>query len=61
LDGIPYFRCPPPSLWIAAMTGTGGLTAAAPNSRINNGGGEHGPLGLNISSLPWDLVKALPE
>ncbi|XP_039541198.1 uncharacterized protein LOC120488650 [Pimephales promelas] len=61
LDGILYFRCPPPGSRIAASTGTGDLTATAPSSRFDNGGGEHGPLRLNISSLPRDLDVALPE
>ncbi|XP_056114747.1 uncharacterized protein LOC130091080 [Rhinichthys klamathensis goyatoka] len=61
LDGIPYFRCPPPGSGIAASTGTGDLTATAPSGRVDNGGGEHGPLRLNISSLPRDLVEAPPE
>ncbi|XP_056319195.1 tricarboxylate transport protein B, mitochondrial [Danio aesculapii] len=26
LDGIPYFRCPPPGSWIATLTGTKDLT-----------------------------------
>ena len=61
LDSIPYFRSPPPGLGIAATTGTGDPTATAPDSRINNGSGEHGPFGLNVPSLPQDLGKALPE
>ncbi|XP_039547391.1 uncharacterized protein LOC120493058 [Pimephales promelas] len=61
LDGILYFQCPPPGSGIAASTGTGDLTATAPSSRFDNGGAEHGPLRLNISSLPRDLVVALPE
>ncbi|XP_050992288.1 uncharacterized protein LOC127181559 [Labeo rohita] len=60
-DGIPYFRCPPPGSGIAATRGTRDPTATAPNSRVNNGGGEHSPLGLNVSILPRNLVKALPE
>ena len=43
------------------MTGTSDLTATAPDSRVNNGSREHGPFGLNVPSLPRDLVKALPE
>ena len=35
--------------------------AIASNSRINNGSRENGPFGLNVPSLPLDLVKALPE
>ncbi|KAK0155303.1 hypothetical protein N1851_002361 [Merluccius polli] len=29
--------------------------------RLNNGGVEHGPLGLNVPRLPRYMVKALPE
>ncbi len=61
LDGVPYFRCPPPGSGIAASTGTGDLTATAPRGLVDNGGGEHGPLWLNISNLPRDPVEALPE
>ena len=43
------------------MTGTGYLTATATTSHVNNGSGEHGPFGLNVPSLPQDLVKALLE
>ncbi|TWW77686.1 hypothetical protein D4764_12G0010760 [Takifugu flavidus] len=46
---------------IAATTGTNHLAATAPVSRLNNGVKEHGPLGLNVPCLPWDMVKALPE
>ncbi|KAG1933875.1 melatonin-related receptor, partial [Pimephales promelas] len=61
LDGILYFLCPPPGSGIAASIGTGDLTAATLSSRFDNVGGEHGPLGLNIYSLPRDLVEAPPE
>lgn len=61
LDRIPCLRCPPPCSGIAATTSTGDLTAAALNSYVNDGSGGHGPLGLNISSLLWDLVNCLPE
>ncbi|XP_039507801.1 uncharacterized protein LOC120463076 [Pimephales promelas] len=61
LEGILYFRCPPLGSGIAASTGTGDLTATAPSSRFDNRGGEHGPLGLNISSLPRDPGEAPPE
>ncbi|TWW71350.1 hypothetical protein D4764_17G0008330, partial [Takifugu flavidus] len=40
-------------------TGTNHLAATAPVSRFNNGGKEHGPLGLNVPRLPQDMVKAL--
>ncbi len=61
LDGIPYFRCPPPGSGIAASTGTRDLMATAQRGRVDNGGGEHGPLWLNISNLPRDPVEAPPE
>ncbi|XP_029912949.1 uncharacterized protein LOC115363023 [Myripristis murdjan] len=61
LDGIPYFRCPPPGSGIAATTGTRDLAATAPNSCVDNGGREHGPFGLNVSSLPRELGEALLE
>lgn len=31
------------------------------NSNMDNGCVRHPPLGLNVSSLPWDLVNLLPE
>ncbi|TWW61018.1 hypothetical protein D4764_05G0011080 [Takifugu flavidus] len=46
---------------IAAMTGTNHPAATAPVSCLNNGGTEHGPLGLNVLRLPRDMVKTLPE
>ncbi|KAK3534858.1 hypothetical protein QTP86_028556 [Hemibagrus guttatus] len=61
LDGIPYLQCPPLCSGIAAATGTRDLTATSPDGCINNGGGEHGPLRLNVPNLPWDLVETLPE
>ncbi|KAK3567356.1 hypothetical protein QTP86_019916 [Hemibagrus guttatus] len=61
LDGIPYFQCPPLCSGIAAVTGTRDLMATAPDGCINNGGGEHGPLRLNVPNLPRDLVETLPE
>ncbi|MED6265648.1 hypothetical protein CHARACLAT_027685, partial [Characodon lateralis] len=61
LDSIPYCPCPPPDSGIAAATGTADLMAAATGSSIDNRCGEHGPLGLYVSNIPWDLVKALPE
>ncbi|KAK3561835.1 hypothetical protein QTP86_017057 [Hemibagrus guttatus] len=61
LDSIPYFQCPPLCSGIAATTGTRDLTATAPDGCVNNGGGEHGPLRLNVPNLPRDLVKTLLE
>ncbi|XP_028327353.1 uncharacterized protein LOC114478456 [Gouania willdenowi] len=61
LNGIPYFRAPPPGSGIASATGTRDFTATAANGRIDNGGGEHGPLGLHVSHLPRDLGEAHPE
>ncbi|KAK3561825.1 hypothetical protein QTP86_017065, partial [Hemibagrus guttatus] len=61
LDGIPYFQCPPLCSGIATAAGTRDLTATAPDGCINNGGGEHGPLRLNVPNLPRDLVETLPE
>ncbi|XP_029991497.1 uncharacterized protein LOC115420401 [Sphaeramia orbicularis] len=58
LDGIPYFQGPPPGSGIAAMTDP---AATALSSRFDNGGGEHGPLRLNVPNLPRDLGEALPE
>ncbi|XP_061573762.1 uncharacterized protein LOC133440508 [Cololabis saira] len=60
-DGILYFRCPPPGSRIAATTGTGDLASAASSRRVDNGGREHGPLGLNVPRLPRDPREALPE
>ena len=61
LDSTTYFRSPPPGSGIAATTGSGDFKATAPDSYINNESGEHAPFGLNVPSLPRDLVKALPE
>ena len=58
LERIPYFQRPPPGSGIATTSGTWDLTATAPDSRVNNRSGEHGPFGL---SLPRDQVQALPE
>ncbi|KAK3533518.1 hypothetical protein QTP70_023342, partial [Hemibagrus guttatus] len=49
------------TIGIAAATGSRDLTATAPDGCINNGGGEHGPLRLDVPNLPWDLVETLPE
>ncbi|MEQ2285653.1 hypothetical protein AMECASPLE_034105 [Ameca splendens] len=35
--------------------------AAATGSSIDNRYGEHGPLGLYVSNISWNLVKAFPE
>ena len=35
--------------------------AAAPDSRLNNGFTEDGPLGLNVHRLPLDMVEAFLE
>ncbi|MEQ2285196.1 hypothetical protein AMECASPLE_029394 [Ameca splendens] len=61
LDSVPYCRFPPPGSGIAAATGTADLTAAAMGSIIDNRCREHGPLGLYVSNIPRNLVKALPE
>ncbi|KAK0148831.1 Protein broad-minded [Merluccius polli] len=61
IDGIPHRRCPPVGSGIAATAGTDHLAATAPVGRLNNGGAEHGPLGLNVPRLPRYMVKALPE
>ncbi|KAK3521573.1 hypothetical protein QTP70_013505 [Hemibagrus guttatus] len=60
-DGIPYFQCPPLCSGIETATGTRDLTATALDGCINNGGGEHGPLRLNVPKLPQDLIETLPE
>ncbi|KAK0143193.1 Copine-9 [Merluccius polli] len=60
-DGIPHRRCPPAGSGIAATAGTDHLAATALVGRLNNGGTEHGPLGLNVPRLPRYMVKALPE
>ncbi|KAK0151165.1 hypothetical protein N1851_007739 [Merluccius polli] len=60
-DGIPHCRCPSAGSGIAATAGTVHLAATAPVGRLNNGGVEHGPLGLNVPRLPRYMVKALPE
>ncbi|MEQ2220723.1 Kinesin heavy chain isoform 5C [Ilyodon furcidens] len=61
LDSIPYCQCPPPGSGIAAVTGTTDLTPTATDGSINNRHRDHGPLGLYVSNLPQNLVKALPE
>ncbi|MEQ2231464.1 hypothetical protein ILYODFUR_000670 [Ilyodon furcidens] len=60
-NSSPYCRCPPPGSGIAASTGTADLTATATGCSIDNRCGEHGPLGLYVSNLPRNLVKALLE
>ncbi|KAK3556397.1 hypothetical protein QTP70_007981 [Hemibagrus guttatus] len=54
-------QCPPLGSGIAGATGTRDLTATAPDDCVNNGGGKHGPLRLNVPNLPRDLVETLPE
>ncbi|MEQ2227532.1 hypothetical protein ILYODFUR_038585 [Ilyodon furcidens] len=61
LDSVPYCRCPPLVSGIATTTGTVDLMAAATGSSIDNRCREHGPLGLYVSNIPRNLVKALPE
>ncbi|MEQ2297900.1 hypothetical protein AMECASPLE_039513 [Ameca splendens] len=61
LDSVPYCWCPPPGSGIVATTGTADLLATATGSSIDNRCGEHGPLGLYVSNIPRNLVKALPE
>ncbi|KAK0140992.1 hypothetical protein N1851_022012 [Merluccius polli] len=65
-DSIPHRRCPPAGSGIAATAGTDHLAATAPVGRLNNGGAEHGPLGLNVPRLPryvatpeWKRVQPL--
>ncbi|KAI3357992.1 hypothetical protein L3Q82_003016 [Scortum barcoo] len=73
-DGIPYFRCPPPGSGVAATTGTRDLastTSNLPQLVADNGGREHGPLGLNVSPASlgiceklfrrWELKTSLTE
>ncbi|MEQ2241125.1 hypothetical protein ILYODFUR_022219 [Ilyodon furcidens] len=61
LDSIPYCQCPQPGSGIAAATSTADLTAAATGISIDNRCEEHGPLGLCVSNIPRNLIKALPE
>ncbi|KAK3513807.1 hypothetical protein QTP70_028872 [Hemibagrus guttatus] len=56
-----FYRCLPLCSGIATTTGTRDLVAKAPDGCISNGGGEHGPLRLNVPNLPRDLVETLPE
>ncbi|KAI3362647.1 hypothetical protein L3Q82_001631 [Scortum barcoo] len=44
LDGIPYFRCPPPGSVVAATTDTRDRVISFELPRIDNGSREHGPL-----------------
>ncbi|XP_037836749.1 methionine synthase isoform X3 [Kryptolebias marmoratus] len=60
-DGIPHCRCPPAGSRVAATTGTNYLVATALISCLNNGGMEHGPLGLNVPHLPRKMLEVLPE
>ncbi|KAI3356041.1 hypothetical protein L3Q82_017312 [Scortum barcoo] len=64
LTAIPYFRCPPPGSGIATTTGTRDLASVHNfelRQRADNGGREHGPLGLNVPSLPRNLHKQQQE
>ncbi|XP_043086347.1 uncharacterized protein LOC122332938 [Puntigrus tetrazona] len=61
LDSIPYFWCPQPGSGVPTTTCTGDFMATALDDRVDQRGREHSPLGLNVSSLPWDPVKVLPE
>ncbi|XP_078800178.1 uncharacterized protein LOC144990530 [Oryzias latipes] len=61
LDGIPYFRCPPPGSGVTAATGTRDLATTAPSSSRDNGSGKHGPLGLNVPKLPRYPFEVLPD
>ena len=58
LDSIPYFWCPPAGLGAAATTGSEYHVSTAPSSCLNNRGGEHGRLWLNVPILPWDSGEA---
>ncbi|KAK5622275.1 hypothetical protein CRENBAI_006621 [Crenichthys baileyi] len=58
LDSVLTAGCPPPGSGMAAATGSADLTAAATGSGIDNRCVEHGPLGLYVSNIPRDLVKA---
>ena len=46
---------------LPVTTGTAHLLDTAPVDRLNNGGTEHGPLGLYVPCLPPDIVEAFPE
>ncbi|XP_030019170.1 uncharacterized protein LOC115439496 [Sphaeramia orbicularis] len=61
LDSVPYFWGPPLGSGVAAMTDTRDLVTTAMCSCFNSGGGEHGPLGLNVPSLPRNLGEGLLE
>ena len=58
-DGIPHRRCPPTGAGagVVATTGTNHHAATAPVGRLNNGGMEQGPLGLDVPRLPRDMVS----
>ncbi|KAI3362995.1 hypothetical protein L3Q82_011524 [Scortum barcoo] len=58
--GIPYFRCPPPGSGVAATTGTRDLASHnSANCCVDNGGREHGPLGLNVPQPPSESPTRL--
>ncbi|KAI3373646.1 hypothetical protein L3Q82_022233 [Scortum barcoo] len=62
LDGIPYFRCPPPGSGVAATTGTRDLVPTASNCRIDNTGREHGPDSDSMSPASLGICEKLsPE
>ena len=46
---------------VAAMTGTDHFAATATVGRLNNGGMEHGPIGLKVARLPRYMAEVLPE
>lgn len=60
LDGIPYFQYPPLGSGSAATTGTRDL-ASRPPTCVSKRGREHGPVRLDVPSLPQDLGEALPD
>lgn len=51
---------PPQDLLVDAGS-TKDLVVTAQRSQLSNGGVEHGPLWLNVSSLPCNAIKALLE
>ncbi|TWW77708.1 Sucrase-isomaltase, intestinal [Takifugu flavidus] len=61
LDGSPHLWCPPSGTGITTTTSTSGLAATARDSRLDNGGAEHGPFRLNVPYRPRNMIKALSE